>query len=444
MVEGSLMKPIYVFGHRHPDNDSVVSAVAYAALKNRIDPDNTYVAARLGPMPRETQWLFDRYGFEAPELIDHIHTRVGDVMQTKVISVKPTTDMGTASRLMMDKHLRVLPILDNDTRAIGLMSHRTLAQFYLDEIINHSDEVTGSFNDKEIAAIPDLIETVLEFTGPETLLVDASTSLLSNRDRELLVTDEDGRVVGILTRSDVVRGEKRRAILVDHNEMSQSAPGVGDADVLEIIDHHRVGDIQTSGPILFHNKPLGSTASIVTELYHDAGVEISPPMAAILLSAILTDTVILKSPTTTSTDRALVEELAAIVGVDYEQFGLEVLKARNNTAELDIDEILNTDLKEYLTRHGSVAIVQYETVDLAPIKARHDDVLAKMGQIAVARGYDLYVLMATDIIAEGCEIYAAGDVEIAEKALEIDLSSGSAWMPGVLSRKKQVAPVFMR
>ena len=437
------MKPIYVFGHRNPDNDSVVSAVAYAALKNATDPDNQYVAARLGAMPRETQWLFDKYGIDAPELIEHIHTRVGDVMQTDVISVTPDTDMQTAARTMLDKGLRVLPVVEANGKPRGLLSHRTLAQFYIDEILHHSDQKTGMFNEMELHAIPDLMETSLPLAHHEHLLDDAVAQMLTNPDRELIVTDDDGNCVGILTRSDVVRGEKRRAILVDHNELSQSAPGVAEADILEIIDHHRVGDIQTAGPILFHNVPIGSTASIVTQRYGDADIELSEAMAAILLSAILTDTVILKSPTTTDTDRRLVEKLAGMLGVDYEQFGLEVLKARSAGVELNIDEVINTDLKEYRTDDGSIAIVQYETVDLDPIRALHDELLAAMDGLATARGYDAFVLMATDIIAEGSEIYVGGDRSIAEEALDIDLASGSAWMPGVLSRKKQVAPAFM-
>jgi len=442
--EEGAMKPIYVFGHRNPDNDSIVSAVAYAALKNITDPDNRYVAARLGPMPRETQWLFDQYGLEAPELIEHIHTRVGDVMQINVISVTPDTAMRTAAHTMLEKRLRVLPILDKDGQPRGLLSHRTLAQFYLDEIINHSDEKTGMFNDMHIHTIPDLMETSLPLAHRDHLLSDAVAQMLTNPDRELIVTDDEGRCVGILTRSDVVRGKKRRAILVDHNELSQSAPGVADADILEILDHHRVGDIQTSGPILFYNMPIGSTASIVTQRYLESEVEIPQPIAAILLSAILTDTVILKSPTTTETDKRLVTKLAGIVGVDYEQFGLDVLKARNAGVELDVNEVINTDLKEYRTDDGSIAIVQYETVNLAAIKRMHDELLSAMNETCEARGYDLFVLMATDIVAEGSEIYVAGNREIAQKALDIDLSGGSAWMPGVLSRKKQIAPAFMK
>jgi len=437
------MKPIYVFGHRNPDNDSVVSAVAYAALKNKIDPDNRYVAARLGPMPRETEILFDKLGIETPELISHIHTRVRDVMQTDVISIHVDTDMQTTSRIMRKYNLRAIPVLDYEDRPQGLLSYRTLAMCYLQEIIDHADHEQGILSDVHLHKITSLMETALEFSSMDELLSDAIEPMLNSPDRELIVTDEEGRCVGILTRTDVVRGEQRRCILVDHNELSQSAPGVLEADVLEILDHHRVGDVQTSGPILFYNIPIGSTASIVTLRYQEHGVVISPEIAAILLSAILTDTIILKSPTTTDVDRGLVTMLAEIVGVDHNEFGLEVLQSRSAGEELNISKIINNDLKEYLSHDESIAIVQHETVDLQPLKEHHDEVLEEMAKLAEVRGYDVFIFMATDIIAEGSEIYAAGKIDIAEKALKIDLSTGSAWMPDVLSRKKQVAAAFM-
>ena len=437
------MKPIYVFGHRNPDNDSVVSAVAYATLKNKVDPDNTYIPARLGPMPRETEWLFEKFGIETPELISHIHTRVGDVMQTDVITVHVDTDMQTTSRIMRKYNLRAIPVLDYEERPQGLLSYRTLAMCYLQEIIDHADQEHGILCDVHLHKITSLMETALEFTNPEELLSDAIEPMLNSPDRELIVVDDEGRCVGILTRTDVVRGEKRRCILVDHNELSQSAPGVLEADVLEILDHHRVGDVQTSGPILFYNIPIGSTASIVTLRYNEHGVKIPKEIAAILLAAILTDTIILKSPTTTDVDRGLVTMLAEIVDVDYNEFGLEVLQSRSAGEELNISKIINTDLKEYRSHDESIAIVQYETVDLDPLRERHDEILSEMAALADIRGYDAFIFMATDIIAEGSEIYAAGKVDIVEKALKIDLSTGSDWMPGVLSRKKQIAAAFM-
>jgi manganese-dependent inorganic pyrophosphatase len=437
------MKPIYVFGHRNPDNDSVVSAVAYAALKNTVDPENTYIPVRLGAMPKETQWLFDMLGIESPESIEHIHTRVGDVMQTEVISIHVDTDMPTASRVMRKYNLRAIPVLDDENRAVGLLSYRTLALCYLQEIIDHCNLDDGKLSDVYVHRVSSLMETKLEFTSTDTLLSDAVEAILNSPDRELIVTDEEGRCVGILTRSDIVRGEKRRCILIDHNEISQSAPGVLDADVLEIVDHHRVGDIQTSGPILFVNLPVGSTASIVALRYQDQGIEISKDIATILLSAILTDTVILKSPTTTDVDRTLVKRLSDIAQVDHEEFGLEVLQARNQGVELVVADIITNDLKEYRSHDESIAIVQYEAVNLDSIMERKDEVLAEMESVASARGYDAFIFMATDIIVEGSEIFAVGKKKIVERALDIDLATGSAWMPGVLSRKKQIAAPFM-
>ena len=164
--------------------------------------------------------------------------------------------------------------------------------------------------------VGDLMDTNVLFVEPETLLSEATEDLLASPHRDAVVTDHDGHPVGILTRTNVARGLRRRVILVDHNEAAQSAPGIEEASVLEIVDHHRVGDIETSGPILFLNLPVGSTASIVATRYEASGVPVPPAVAGLLLSAVMTDTVLLKSPTTTDMDRDVAERLARIAETD--------------------------------------------------------------------------------------------------------------------------------
>jgi manganese-dependent inorganic pyrophosphatase len=227
--------------------------------------------------------------------------------------------------------------------------------------------------------------------------------------------------------------------LVDHNEASQSAQGIEDAQVVEIVDHHRVGDIQTAGPILFLNLPVGSTATIVAERYRMLGVEPPRQMAAALLSAALTDTVLLKSPTTTDLDRDVVRSLGAIVEVDPLEFGMEIFKSRSAGATFSSESVVRADVKEYRVGDVHVAIAQYESVDLTDVMEHADEIRAHMETLRESRSYDLVLLMATDIVREGSEVFAVGKMRLAERALGVSLASGSAWMPGVLSRKKQIA-----
>jgi len=275
--------------------------------------------------------------------------------------------------------------------------------------------------------------------GPDELLAEVAEDLVDGVHREALVVDDDSRLVGILTRTNLARGFRRRVILLDHNELSQSAPGVEEAAVVEIVDHHRVGDVQTAAPILFLNLPVGSTATIVAERYRELGVTPPAGMAGVLLSAVLTDTVLLKSPTTTDTDRDVAARLAAQAGVDPMEFGLEMFRARSARVAFSAADAVTTDLKEYRLGELSIGIAQVETVDSAEYLDRSGPLLEALDSLRVARGLDLAMLLVTDVVREGSEVLAAGKSRVAERALGIDLASGSAWMPGVLSRKKQVA-----
>lgn len=288
-------------------------------------------------------------------------------------------------------------------------------------------------------AVGDCMETDVLRVGPETLLAEAAEDLLASTHREAVVLEDGNRVVGILTRTNVARGIRRAVVLVDHNESSQSALGIEDAEVLEIVDHHRVGDIETPGPILFLNLPVGSTATIVALRYEQQGVDVPRPMAGILLAALLTDTVILKSPTTTDLDRRVCADLARRAGVDPQDFGMEVFRARAAGVAFSPESVLKHDAKEYRAGDIVMAIVQHEAVELTQVMDARADVLAAMETLREARGYDLVVFMATDIVREGSEVFAVGKTRLVERGLGVDLGDGSAWLPGVLSRKKQVA-----
>ena len=533
------MGPILVFGHKNPDNDSICSAVAYAHLKNLTDPENVYLPARLGPVPRETAWVFERFGVAIPDVIGHFRTRVLDVMTPDPVTIAANEPMLVAGRSMRERGVRGLPVVDADGRVLGLVSERVLAERYLEETelagfqrmpvtvealarvldatvvcgdleveiagdvlvgaaepstlvarVSPGDTVivgdrlrtqpavlsagssllisTGGFvpaeetvalarsrkaavlvtpHDTYSAArlvalahpVGDLMDTEVLTVGPETLLAEAAEDLIASPHREAVVTDAEDRVVGILTRTDVARGARRRVVLVDHNEVAQSASGIEDASVVEIVDHHRVGDVETSGPILFLNLPVGSTATIVATRYEQLGEEIPAAMAGILLSAALTDTVLLKSPTTTDTDRRIVSKLAGIAGVDASEFGMEVFRSRSAGEVFSAEAIVGTDAKEFRVGDRPVLVAQYESVDIAPVLDYADDVRAAMQAQLTSRGYDAVVLMVTDIVREGSEILAVGNTRVVERALGISLADGSAWMPGVLSRKKQIA-----
>ena len=532
------MGPVLVFGHKNPDNDSICSAVAYAHLKNLTEPGDVFLPARLGPVPAETRWVFERFGVDLPDEVSHVFTRVRDVMTEDTLSIGPDATMLEAGRMMREHAVRALPVVD-DHVVRGLINVTTLAELYIDETdvrgfeklpvtvgdvasalgarvlvgdvaqvlsggvligamepetmltyIKSGDTlvlgdrrrtqpmaieagvaclvVTGDAmpgdnvlalaaergtaviltrHDTYAAArlvnlshpVGGLMDTGMLLTSPDVLLSELAEDLVESPHREAVVVDADGALAGIVTRTNLARNLRRRVILVDHNELSQSAPGVAEASVLEIIDHHRVGDVQTSSPILFMNLPVGSTATIVAERYRELDVEPPVGMAGLLLSALLTDTVLLKSPTTTDTDREVARRLAERVGVDAVEFGMDMFRARSQDRRFSAEEAVRADLKEYRVGDAVFAIGQVETVELADVMDHRDELASVMEVMRSTRGYDLLMLMVTDVVREGSEIVATGRVRLAERALGIELGDGSAWMDGVLSRKKQVA-----
>jgi manganese-dependent inorganic pyrophosphatase len=242
---------------------------------------------------------------------------------------------------------------------------------------------------------------------------------------------------------EAVPGEPQSVVLVDHNEVAQSQAGIADANIVEIIDHHRIGDIQTAQPIPFINLPYGSTATIIAQHYMDTETPMPTWVAGVLLSALLTDTVILKSPTTTDIDRETCELLSEALEIDPLDFGMTLFNTRSAAKPFAAAEVLTQDLKEYNKDGKVIGIVQYENVNLDAINEHRTQIVASMEQIATSRGYDLFVFMATDIIKEGTELFVVGETAFAETAFEVDFASGSAWLAGVLSRKKQVASALM-
>lgn len=273
----------------------------------------------------------------------------------------------------------------------------------------------------------------------EALLADVAEDLMDSPHREAIVVDGHGRLVGILTRTNLARPARRPVVLVDHNERSQSAEGIDEAQVLEIVDHHRVGDIETPAPILFLNLPVGSTATIVAERYRELEVPLPNGIAGALLSAILTDTVLLKSPTTTETDRAQAARLAERLGVDLMAFGRELFAARTAGTGFDASAAVSVDLKEYRTATKAIGVAQIEVVDPGEYLERAQEMIEALDAMREKRGFDLAVLLVTDIVAEGSYLFATGQTKIAEQAFGAACTGRPVWMPGVLSRKKQVA-----
>ncbi len=449
-----MAEPVLVIGHKNPDNDAICSAVGYAYLQNELarcaaDGDDVtyeYKPVRLGPLPLETAWVLDEGNLPVPDLIHHVYARVSDVMTQNPVSISRHASLLEAGRALRTNNIRALVVCNDDGTYYGLITTRMIANRYIEATDAFSEDTAS-----EMAVASDLIaslaQKVEEITETEVLelhkdnlLRDAIEDLMGSSLREAVVLDDDGFAIGMVTRSDVAVRPHRKVVIVDHNERTQAVDGVQDANVMAIVDHHRIGDVTTARPITFLNMPVGSTSTIVTLEFQRHNVDIPPEIARVLLSAVLTDTVILKSPTTTDIDREQVKYLADIVGVDPTEFGLRVFKCREAEDNLPVEKLVTADSKEYQIEDNLVLIGQYETVDRKAVLKREDEIRAYMRQLKDTHKYEFVLFMITDIVDEGSQFLVEGNRHLVNRIFGIKCTGkGGTWMPGVMSRKKQVA-----
>jgi manganese-dependent inorganic pyrophosphatase len=278
---------------------------------------------------------------------------------------------------------------------------------------------------------------------PEDLVSDVA-ELIKGVDYRAAVAVDGGRCpVGLVTHAELVNPEPRRVLLVDHAEQAQSVPGVEHAEIVEILDHHHIGSIETKIPVTATFDPVGSTSTLVIERFRQNGMEPSRPTATMLLGAVLSDTVILNSPTTTERDHAAVAYLERVLVIDATEFGRAMFESTSDVSEVGAEQIVTRDAKEYPLGDGqSICISQIETVGDA-VLARRAELLTALERMREGRGYLLCALMVTDIVAKHTRMLVAGDSAPLERVLGRPVEDGTIDLPGVMSRKKQVAPKLL-
>lgn len=240
-----------------------------------------------------------------------------------------------------------------------------------------------------------------------------------------------------------VANEASEVVLVDHNERQQSADDIEQVRVVEVIDHHRIANFETSAPLYFRAEPVGCTATILNKLYKENGVEVTKQIAGLMLSAIISDSLLFKSPTCTEQDVAAANELAAIAGVDPQVYGLEMLKAGADLSDKTIEQLISLDSKEFSMGNYKVEIAQVNAVDTNDVLSRQTELEAALNNIIAAKGLDLFVLVTTDILNNDSIALALGSkAEAVEKAYNVKLDNNTALLKGVVSRKSQIVPVL--
>ena len=285
-----------------------------------------------------------------------------------------------------------------------------------------------------------IMQKNVKFFKPTDLVIDIKKSIAETKYRFYPVV-ENGRVVGTIQRDNLMIQERTKVILVDHNERGQAVEGIEEAQILEIIDHHRLGGLQTSEPIFIRHEPVGCTATIVANMHWHRSVDIPANIAGILLAAIVSDTVLFKSPTCTNKDRETADKLAAIAGLDIQEFGMSVLKAGASIKGMSTNDIISNDIKEFQIGNYRMAIGQMSVMDSEEILEIKEELKQDMEAMRCKENYDMVLLMVTNIISEGTHlIYTGEPVGLLNQAFDENAEEGVIHLPGVMSRKKQVIP----
>ncbi len=283
-------------------------------------------------------------------------------------------------------------------------------------------------------------EGIVAFQADD-LISEVKTKMLETRYRNYPVLDERDHVVALISRYHLLGMPRKKLILVDHNEWGQAVAGADQAQIMEVIDHHRVGGIQTGDPILFRMEPVGCTSTLIHQIYKEHGLEPEREIAGIMLAAILSDTVLFKSPTCTDKDREAADELAQLAGVDIQSFGIQMLKASSDILDKTPRELIETDLKEFSGGTPKIAVGQISVMGMENAVPIRKALQEEMEKARMERGMDYLLLMVTDLLEENTDLLIAGfRPEEVGKAFDLPLTDGGVFLKGVLSRKKQVIP----
>ena len=280
---------------------------------------------------------------------------------------------------------------------------------------------------------------------PDEFAEDVRKIMANKRHRDFPVLDEEGRFIGMLTRHSLIEMNRKQLVLVDHNERTQAVDGIEDADILEIVDHHKLGNVETLKPVMFRNQPVGCTSTIIYLMAREKGVEIPPQIAGLMCSAILSDTLLYRSPTCTPIDRRAAGRLAEIAGIDVQKYAMEMFAAGSNLTSRTDEEIFYQDFKKFISGTHTYGVGQITSTNKDELMKVRGRIEAYMENVLESRGLEMVYFMLTDILDEATDLLCEGHsaVETIERAFGIEGENGCVHLPGVVSRKKQLIPRLM-
>ena len=442
-----MQSKIYVIGHVNPDTDSIAAAMGYAWLLRERDGADT-VAARAGALNPQSAWVLKRLNLEAPILLTDASPRFESVMQ-RFDSIRPEAQLGAAWTLA-SRTGGVAPIVDEDGKPYGLVNGYSLFKYFSETLGPRPGDTT--VREMMSALCRDAADTTVPKFPANGHIRDMLNRILRNEVDDYWVVDENGLYLGIARQRDILNPPRIKIILVDHNEPRQSIASLEEAELLEILDHHRLGNPYTHQPIRFTVDVVGSTSTLVSEQTAEAGLSMPPDLAGALLAGLLADTLILTSPTTTPRDKVAAERLSRwafvggspLKGETIESFGKGLLSAGAGLSNRKPEETVSTDIKSFESSGFKFAVAQAEVTDILQLAEHLESLTQALDALKEKRGLDFAMLLITDVVRGSSQLIITSNAPpILDDLPYPPLSDGTRDAVGVVSRKKQLLPVVL-
>lgn len=438
----------YVVGHVNPDTDSIASALGYAWLLRERDATEA-IAARAGSPNPQTTWILNRLEMNPPELLTDASPRFGTVTR-RLDTVPPDSSLRDAW-MIANRTGGISPVVNEDGSPYGLITGLTLFSF-LGEMVGPSQK-RQEMRISEILDVPchEATDTSVPRFPASSRIRDALARVFREERNHFLVVDDDGHYMGVCRQRDLLSPPRLQVILVDHNESEQSIGSLEEAELIEILDHHRLGNPSTRMPIRFTVDVVGSTSTLVSERIEEAGLSAPPKIAGILLAGVVSDTLLLTSPTTTERDKRAATRLSRwaftwdspLKGETLQSFGEQVLQAGAGLSTRDPQEIVNTDLKTYEAAGLKFAVAQAEVTDLMQLRDYLEPIKKALSDLQQARSLDFAMLMVTDVVRGSSSLVSINTPPILEDLHYPRQADGTRLASGVVSRKKQLLPAIL-
>jgi len=442
------MSQTFVIGHVNPDTDSIASAMGYAWFLHELDGEEVQ-AARAGPVNPQTNWVLKRLGMEAPILISDASPKFESV-SVRLDTTTPDEPL-RAAWAIASRTWGVAPIVKEDGTPYGLVNGPSLFALLSNLVGPHPQRQEMRISDILDLPCKEAANTNIPRFQASSRIRDSILRILRAEGDDFWVVDDQGKYVGVCRQREALNPPRLRLILVDHNEPSQAIGALEEAELVEIIDHHRLGSTTTHVPIRFTIDVVGSTSTLVMERIEESGLSAPPNLAGLLLAGLLADTLLLNSPTTTDRDKLAAERLARwafipgapLEGESIESYGEQVIQAGSGITSREPNQVVSTDIKVYQAGGLDFAIAQAEVTDLLLLEERLPSLNQALCDLRDKRGLDFAMLMVTDVVDGSSRILLTDELPILGDLPYPKQTDGTLFAEDVVSRKKQLLPVIL-